>query len=68
MLSYRDVPKSFELLKTSYGRTQHQRLAKLEYSAGVISFNWGVSTKLDKLLHHNVFMSGKALVEVISVE
>jgi phytoene desaturase (3,4-didehydrolycopene-forming) len=30
---------------------------RMEYSCGVISFNWSVSSKQTNLLHHNVFLS-----------
>jgi glycine/D-amino acid oxidase-like deaminating enzyme len=43
----------------SYSRQQHERLAQLDYSAGVIAFNWCCSQRFPRLLHHNVFLSGE---------
>lgn len=54
----RDVPKAYGLLDSPYGRRQQQQLAAKKYSAGVISFNWGVDKQVERLLHHNVFLSG----------
>ena len=40
-----------------YGRQQHARLGRLQFSSGVIAFNWDVSRRLEGLLHHNIFLS-----------
>lgn len=54
----RDVPLGYELVDHPAAAQQAARLARQEYSAGIIAFNWAVDRKLDALLQHNVFMSG----------
>jgi phytoene desaturase (3,4-didehydrolycopene-forming) len=40
-----------------YGRQQHERLGRLKYSVGVVSFNWCMAKRIEGLAHHNVFLS-----------
>jgi hypothetical protein len=54
----RDVPKSYELIPTAQAKAKQDELAQKEYSAGVIAYYWSVNKRLNKLLHHNVFLSG----------
>ena len=44
-----------------YARQRHEELGRLQYSAGVISYNWCLSRRLEALAHHNVFLSGRAV-------
>lgn len=57
------MPLSYELLTgpaAPHGAATARRLlASAEFSAGVIAFNWSLSTRLEQLLHHNVFLSGE---------
>eukprot|EP00798_Chlamydomonas_sp_ICE-L_P025599 gene25599-11251_t len=57
-----DVPLSYGLLRggaMEYGRKEEARISKLDYSAGVIAFNWCFNKRLHSLLHHNVFLSSE---------
>ncbi|GAB4816450.1 hypothetical protein N2152v2_003496 [Parachlorella kessleri] len=40
-----------------YARDKSKQLGGLQYSTGVISFNWCVDRRLERLRHHNVFLS-----------
>jgi hypothetical protein len=53
-----DVPSSYGLLDSEYGRGREAALSGLDYSAGVIAFNWVLDRRYDQLLHHNIFLSG----------
>ncbi|KAL6754674.1 hypothetical protein V8C86DRAFT_2696089 [Haematococcus lacustris] len=58
VVSNRDVPLTYELLgHTTYGYQQQRSLTKKSYSAAVIAYNFCVQGVLDKLAHHNVFLS-----------
>jgi hypothetical protein len=51
---------SYGLCDESSGvRHKQQQLAAKEFSAGVIAYYWCVNKRLDKLCHHNVFLSGR---------
>lgn len=41
-----------------YAGKRYSQLGGLEYSSGVISFNWSLSRRFEALRHHNVFLSG----------
>ncbi len=42
-----------------YARQRREELAELDYSAGVIAYNWSVGRRVEGLLQHNVFLSGE---------
>ena len=44
-------------LAVGYAESKHQALGKKKYSNGVISYLFGVDKRVDKLLHHNVFVN-----------
>eukprot|EP00850_Spirogloea_muscicola_P008130 SM000042S15397 [mRNA] locus=s42:729144:733456:+ [translate_table: standard] len=53
-----DLPYAYsQLVPGLQAQRQAARLNKMEYSAGIISFNWALDTYLRALAHHNVFLS-----------
>lgn len=65
----RDLPAAYPLLEAGaaessssgvaeYAQQRHKELGALEYSAGVISYCWHLSRRLETLAHHSVFLSG----------
>ncbi|KAG1658209.1 hypothetical protein FOA52_008232 [Chlamydomonas sp. UWO 241] len=60
VVANRDLPQAYRLLgggAQQHGSSTAAALSRMEYSAGVIAFNWCVSTELPALRHHNVFLS-----------
>ena len=66
----RDLPAAYSLIDDEqadissnakrYGERKTAQLASLQYSSGIIAFNWCFDRKLDdSLLHHNIFLSDK---------
>jgi phytoene desaturase (3,4-didehydrolycopene-forming) len=66
----RDLPAAYSLLNASsaaaagagadveaYGRRRGEELGGMQFSAGVIAYNWCVTRVLPALLHHNTFLS-----------
>ncbi len=58
----RDLPAAYELLDLPYGQQKARALAKKEYSAAVIAYNWAVDGTFPRLLQHNVFLSGMCVL------
>ncbi|GAX83530.1 hypothetical protein CEUSTIGMA_g10955.t1 [Chlamydomonas eustigma] len=59
VISNRDLPLSYGLLRggtEKYGQERQAHISGLDFSAGVIAFNWCISRPLPGLLH-NVFLS-----------
>jgi len=55
-----DVPFTYGLLgHTQYGAARQRRVTDQQYSAAVIAYNFCVRRRLDRLNHHNVFLSGQ---------
>eukprot|EP00897_Mesotaenium_endlicherianum_P000927 jgi/Mesen1/10835/ME000093S10359 len=53
-----DLPYAVaNLLPGREARERGKQLAKRKYSAGVIAFNWSLSTRVENICHHNIFMS-----------
>lgn len=65
-----DLPAAYSLLHSTdtsqengghvaqHAAQRAERLGGMKYSAGVIAFNWAISSNIDALSHHNVFLSG----------
>jgi phytoene desaturase (3,4-didehydrolycopene-forming) len=59
VVTNRDVSMSWPLLVDEpRAHAKQRQLAAKQYSAGVVAFYWCLSKRLDKLSHHNVFLSG----------
>lgn len=43
----------------AYAQQRHDALGRLQYSAAVISYCWKVGRVLDRLSHHNIFLSAE---------
>eukprot|EP00232_Nephroselmis_pyriformis_P014512 CAMPEP_0182896478 /NCGR_PEP_ID=MMETSP0034_2-20130328/26299_1 /TAXON_ID=156128 /ORGANISM="Nephroselmis pyriformis, Strain CCMP717" /LENGTH=113 /DNA_ID=CAMNT_0025030347 /DNA_START=27 /DNA_END=365 /DNA_ORIENTATION=+ len=54
-----DLPYAYSLLKSERGEKEAARTRSLEFSAGVIAYNWSVRGNVKGLRHHNVFLSGE---------
>eukprot|EP00873_Tetraselmis_striata_P035269 jgi/Tetstr1/455533/TSEL_042355.t1 len=54
-----DVAASYALLDSARGRAEAARVTGLEYSAGVVAFNWVLRARCEGLRHHNIFLSGE---------
>eukprot|EP00899_Mesostigma_viride_P004237 jgi/Mesvir1/13814/Mv15968-RA.1 len=53
-----DLPYIYKhLINDAGAKSEGERLHRLQYSAGVIAFNWCLDTRPDRLLHHSVFLS-----------
>lgn len=44
---------------TAYAKRMSEAVGRLQYSSGVIAYNWCIRGQLSQLLHHNVFLSGE---------
>lgn len=58
----RDLADSYALVEgdpraVAYAEAKHKKLGTRAYSSGVISYLFGVDKKVEKLLHHNVFLN-----------
>ena len=62
----RDLPAAYALLLggtapsapiIDHATKKERQLGKLNYSAGIIEFNWCIRGKLPELTHHNIFLS-----------
>lgn len=53
-----DVGTSYGLIDSRWGHYQQQRITDMQYSAGVIEYNWCLDVEVDGLAHHTVFLSG----------
>jgi phytoene desaturase (3,4-didehydrolycopene-forming) len=62
----RDLPAAYSLIDCThckfeateaYARNESERLGRMQYSTGVIAFNWCMKEKVPALAHHNVFLS-----------
>lgn len=51
---YSDLLEGVEAIKE-----KSKKLATMDYSAGVIAFHWALDKKVEKLNHHNIFMSNE---------
>lgn len=40
-----------------YAAKRYEQLGRLQYSSGVIAYNWSVGQRFEQLQHHNVFLS-----------
>ncbi|BBM99205.1 phytoene desaturase (3,4-didehydrolycopene-forming) [Marchantia polymorpha subsp. ruderalis] len=52
-----DLPYVYNSLLGSKVKTQASKLLSSKYSASVIAFQWALSSRLERLSHHNVFLS-----------
>lgn len=67
VISNRDIASSYSIIGSStndtpcvlddYASDKAAQLEAYDYSCGIVSFQWCLGTKLDTLLHHNVFIS-----------
>lgn len=48
---------NFDMDIEEYASIQEQRLLELQYSDGIIEFNWAIRGNITELSHHNVFLS-----------
>lgn len=68
VVTNRDVAESYRIIGAAmnatlpdsihnYASEKATQLESYEYSCGIVSFQWCLNKKVDRLLHHNVFIS-----------